>query len=186
MHTFSFCISQLPSLSPWSSKEETVQTSSLSSVDTVRLERSHCGYTMEQWRVVNSLPQPSQCIYTVLTRTEHTTTITWVDCSVQALDGYLILCAYEIPGNFIQSNVAKFSLIPHGHSWSILAVLDCALVRLHLFVQLVFALCGPLQRIIVVILYIYAHMHVLVCIVCVRMYICSYVVSPFQTITRIQ
>ena len=58
-----YCLSQLPSLSPWSSKEGTVQTSSPSSVDTVTLVRPQCGYTMGQWRVVKSLPLPSlvQC-----------------------------------------------------------------------------------------------------------------------------
>ena len=53
----SYCVyflSQLPSMSPWSSKEETVWTSSLSSVDTVMFPLTHTGYTIGQWRVVNS------------------------------------------------------------------------------------------------------------------------------------
>ena len=56
-------ISQLPSLSLWSSKEGTVQTSSPSSVDTVMLSFPHCGYTTGQWRVVQPLSLPSlvQC-----------------------------------------------------------------------------------------------------------------------------
>ena len=46
-------------MSPWSSKG-TVQTSSPSSVATVRVDRRHCGYTMtRQWRVVKSLALPS-------------------------------------------------------------------------------------------------------------------------------
>ena len=52
------------SVSPWSSKGDTVQTSSPSSVDTVIMEMTHCGYTMtRQRRVVKSLPLPSlvQC-----------------------------------------------------------------------------------------------------------------------------
>ena len=50
-------------MSPWSSKEGTVQTSSSSSVDTVMLIQPHCGYTMGQWRVVQPLSLPSlvQC-----------------------------------------------------------------------------------------------------------------------------
>ena len=57
-------LSQLPSMSPWSSNGNTVQTSSPSSVDTVIMEMTHCGYTMaRQWRVVMSLALPSlvQC-----------------------------------------------------------------------------------------------------------------------------
>ena len=56
-------ISQLPSLSPWSSKEGTVQISSSSSVDTVILVVPHGGYTTGQWRVVIPLALPSlvQC-----------------------------------------------------------------------------------------------------------------------------
>ena len=58
-----YCLSQLLSMSPWNSKEGTVQTSSPSSVDTVTMVRPHCGYTMGQRRVVNSLSLPSlvQC-----------------------------------------------------------------------------------------------------------------------------
>ena len=57
------CISQMPSLSPWSSKEGTVQTSSPSSVGTVTVIQPHCGYTMGQRRVVQPLVMPSlvQC-----------------------------------------------------------------------------------------------------------------------------
>ena len=51
--------------------------------------------------------------YTVLTRTEHTTTITGVD-NVRALDGYLIQCAYDDLGNLIKSNAVQFSFIPPG------------------------------------------------------------------------
>ena len=58
-----FSVSQLSSLSPWSSKEGSVQTSSPSSVDTVMIVQPHCGYTMGQWRVAKSLAVPSlvQC-----------------------------------------------------------------------------------------------------------------------------
>ena len=51
--------------------------------------------------------------YTVLTRTEHTATITGVD-SVRALDGYFIQCVYEDLGNLIKSNAVQFSFIPPG------------------------------------------------------------------------
>ena len=60
---FAHC-SQLSSPSPWSYKGDTVQTISPSSVDTVIMEMTHCGYTMtRQWRVVMSLALPSlmQC-----------------------------------------------------------------------------------------------------------------------------
>ena len=54
-------------------------------------------------------------MYTVLTRTEHTTTITGVD-AVRALDGYIFQCAYEDLGNLIKSNInaVKYSFIPPG------------------------------------------------------------------------
>ena len=51
--------------------------------------------------------------YAVLTRTEHTTTITGVD-SVRALNGYFIQCAYDDLGNLIKSNAVQFSFIPPG------------------------------------------------------------------------
>ena len=54
-------------------------------------------------------------VYTVQALTEHTATITGVD-SVQALDGYVIQCAYNILGNFVKSNAVKFSFIPPGQS----------------------------------------------------------------------
>ena len=63
MYCLSAHCSQLPSMSPWSSKD-TVQTSSPSSVGTVILEYPHSGYTMtQQQRVVMSLALPSlvQC-----------------------------------------------------------------------------------------------------------------------------
>ena len=52
-------------------------------------------------------------VYTVLTMTEHTITITGID-GVRALDGYLIQCAYDNLGNLIKSNAVKFSFIPPG------------------------------------------------------------------------
>ena len=52
-------------------------------------------------------------VYTVLTRTEHTTTITGVD-NVRALDGYFIQCVYEDLGNLTKSNAVKYSFIPPG------------------------------------------------------------------------
>ena len=54
--------------------------------------------------------------YTVLTRTEHTTTITGVD-SVRALDGYVFQCAYDELGNLTESNTVKYSFIPPGQSY---------------------------------------------------------------------
>ena len=55
-------------------------------------------------------------MYTVLTRTEHTATITGVD-SVQALDGCLIQCAYEDLCTLIKSNAIPYSFIPPGQSY---------------------------------------------------------------------
>ena len=52
-------------------------------------------------------------VYTVLTRNEHTTTITGVD-NVRALDGYLIQCAYDDLGTLTKSNAVKYSFIPPG------------------------------------------------------------------------
>ena len=54
-------------------------------------------------------------VYTVLTRTEHTTSISGVD-NVQALDGYFFQCAYEDLGNLTESNAVTFSFIPPGQS----------------------------------------------------------------------
>ena len=55
-------------------------------------------------------------VYTVLTTTEHTTTITGVD-NVQALDGYVFQCAYHDLGTLIKSNAVKYSFIPPGQSY---------------------------------------------------------------------
>ena len=52
-------------------------------------------------------------VYTVQTRTEHTTTITGVD-SVRALGGHLIQCAYNVLGYLTKSNAVKYSFIPPG------------------------------------------------------------------------
>ena len=54
-------------------------------------------------------------MYTVQALTEHTATITGVD-NVQALDGYLIQCVYNVLGNLTKSNTVKFSFIPSGQS----------------------------------------------------------------------
>ena len=53
----------------------------------------------------------SGAAYTVLTRTEHTVTISG-EGTVRALDGYIIQCAYEDLGNLIKSNAVKYSLYP--------------------------------------------------------------------------
>ena len=55
-------------------------------------------------------------VYTVLTRTEHTATITGVD-SVRALDGYFIQCVYEDLGTLHKSNAVKYSFIPPGQPY---------------------------------------------------------------------
>ena len=55
-------------------------------------------------------------MYTVLTRAEHTTTITGVD-NVRALDGLVIQCAYEDLGILTKSNPIKYSFIPPGQPY---------------------------------------------------------------------
>ena len=52
-------------------------------------------------------------VYTVLTRTEHTATITGVD-NVRALDGYFVQCVYNHLGNLTKSNAVEFTFIPPG------------------------------------------------------------------------
>ena len=54
-------------------------------------------------------------VYTVVTRTEHTATITGID-NVRALDGHLIQCAYNVLGNLTKSSAVKYSFIPPGQS----------------------------------------------------------------------
>ena len=54
-------------------------------------------------------------VYTVRALTEHTVTITGVD-TVQALDGHVIQCVYNVLGNLTKSNAVKFSFIPPGQS----------------------------------------------------------------------
>ena len=49
-------------------------------------------------------------VYTVLTRTEHTATISGE--GIERLDGFIIRCAYEDLGNLIRSNAIKYSFYP--------------------------------------------------------------------------
>ena len=69
--------------------------------------------TLESGAIIgNAFPG---AMYTVLTRTEHTATITGVD-TVRALDGYVFQCVYEDLSNLIKSNAVAFSFIPPGQS----------------------------------------------------------------------
>ena len=52
-------------------------------------------------------------VYTVQALTEHIATITGVD-SVQALDGCVFQCVYDLLGNLTESNAVQFSFIPPG------------------------------------------------------------------------
>ena len=52
-------------------------------------------------------------MYTVQSNTEHRVTISRVG-NVQALDGYIIQCAYSIQSNLIKSNAVKYSYLPPG------------------------------------------------------------------------
>ena len=49
-------------------------------------------------------------VYTVLTRTKHTATISGE--GIERLDGFIIQCAYEDLGNLIRSNAVKYSFYP--------------------------------------------------------------------------
>ena len=55
-------------------------------------------------------------VYTVLSRKEHTTTITGVG-PVRGLDGYVVQCAYDDLGTLTESNAVKYSFIPPGQSF---------------------------------------------------------------------
>ena len=57
----------------------------------------------------------SGAVYTVLTRIEHTATISGVD-TLLALNRYIIQCAYEDLGTLIRSNAIKYSFFPPGQS----------------------------------------------------------------------
>ena len=52
-------------------------------------------------------------MYSVQSYSEHRVTISGVG-NVQALDGYIIQCAYSILGNLIKSNPVNYSFIPPG------------------------------------------------------------------------
>ena len=54
-------------------------------------------------------------VYSVQTSIEHRVTVSGVD-SMQALDSYIIQCAYSIQNTLIKSNAVKYSFIPPG--WS--------------------------------------------------------------------
>ena len=54
-------------------------------------------------------------VYTVLTRTEHTATISGVD-NLRALDGFIIQCAYDMLGNLTKSNAVQYFFIPPSQS----------------------------------------------------------------------
>ena len=54
-------------------------------------------------------------VYTVQTLAEHTATITGID-NVQALNGLLIQCVYDVLGNLTKSNAVTYSFIPPGQS----------------------------------------------------------------------
>ena len=71
-------------------------------------------------------------MYSVRSNTEHRVTISGMG-NVQALDGYIIQCAYSIQGNLIMSNAVQYSFIPPGQSGSTMCLYG-------VYVQLVFAL----------------------------------------------
>ena len=52
-------------------------------------------------------------VYSVQTSTEHRVTVSGMD-NVQALDSYIIQCAYSIQGTLTKSNADKYSFIPPG------------------------------------------------------------------------
>ena len=73
--------------------------------------------TLESGDVLGNAFQGATAMYTVLTRTEHTATISGVD-NVRALDGYIIQCAYEDLGNLVKTNIVKYSFLPPGQCFS--------------------------------------------------------------------
>ena len=75
----------------------------------------------------------SGAVYTVLTRTEHTATISG-NGTLLALNGYSIQCAYEDLGNLIRSNAVKYSFFPPGQSLhgALSLVMYCTIVELWL------------------------------------------------------
>ena len=56
-------------------------------------------------------------MYSFQSKTEHRVTISGVG-NVQALDGYIIQCAYSILGNVVKSNAVKYAFSPPGQSWN--------------------------------------------------------------------
>ena len=87
--------SQLSSMSPWRSKD-TVQTSSLSSVDTVMFSLTPIGYTMGQWQVVMSLPLPSlvQCTQSRVILSTEWQSADWAMCKLLMDTSFNVCTAY--------------------------------------------------------------------------------------------
>ena len=80
-------------------------------------------------------------VYTVLTRTEHTTSISGVD-NVRVLDGYVFQCAYEDLGNLIKSNAVTHSFISPSKSQNTCNIGRALTIGLVIYANNV-AHCGP-------------------------------------------
>ena len=87
--------SQLPSMSPWRSKD-TAWTSSPSSVDAVMFPLTQTGYTMEQWRMVNSLALPSlvQCTHSRVLQSTERQSADWAMCKLLMDTSFNVCTAY--------------------------------------------------------------------------------------------
>ena len=128
------CYLSQHSVSPWSSKEGTVQTSSPSSVDTVTLSVPLCGYTMGQWRVVKSLSMPSlvQCTLFKLKQNTKQPLLElimyelWMDMSSSAC-----MRTWATSPRAMQSSTPSFLLVSRETR-----CMDCAALQ-----QIVFAVC---------------------------------------------
>ena len=125
MWSLSAHCSQLPSMSPWSSKEDTVQTSSPSSVDTVIFSLTQTGYTMGQWREVNSLALPSlvHCTQFRVIQSTEWQSVEWVMCKLLTDTPFNVCTAYwatssramqsSTPSSLLVSACAVYRVCPH-------------------------------------------------------------------------
>ena len=105
--------SQLPSMSPWNSKEETVQTSSPSSVDTVMFPLTPTGYTMGQQRVFNSLALPSlvQCTQCRVIQSTEWQSLEWAMCKLSTDTSFNVCTAYRATSSRAMQSSTPSSLL---------------------------------------------------------------------------
>ena len=103
--------SQLPSMSPWSSKRDTVQTSSPSSVDTVMFPLTRAGFTIGQMGVLNSLQLPSlvQCTQSGVIQSTEWQSVEWTMCKLSTDTSFNVCTAFRVPSSeAMQSSTPSF------------------------------------------------------------------------------